>query len=73
MYLKNPNENLLQGVKHVRIQKFIERVSKKDFKKSLNGKKVEHGKKNKFMDSLLEICLKAQTKKRHGSGRENVN
>ena len=41
-YLKNSNENLLQGVKHVRILKFRESVSKKDFKKSLNEKRVEN-------------------------------
>ena len=30
-YLKNSNENLLQGVKYVRILKFRESVSKKHF------------------------------------------
>ena len=40
-YLKNSNANLLQGVNHVRILKFKESVSKKDFKKSLNEKRVE--------------------------------
>ena len=43
-YLKNSNENLLQGVMHVKILKFKERVSKKDFKKSLNEKRVENWK-----------------------------
>ena len=31
-YLKNSNENLLQRVKHVRILKFKESVSKKDLR-----------------------------------------
>ena len=43
-YLKNSNENLLQGVMHVKILKFKESVSKKDFKKSLNEKRVENWK-----------------------------
>ena len=30
------------------------------------------GKKNKCINSLLEICLKAQTKESSGSGWENV-
>ena len=57
-------------MKHVRILKFRESVSKKDFKKSLNEKRVENWKEKKMsqMDSLLEIYLKAQTKKTHGSG-----
>ena len=40
-YLKNSNANLLQGVNHARILKFKESVLKKDFKKSLNEKRVE--------------------------------
>ena len=57
-------------MKHVRILKFRESVSKKDFKKSLNEKRVENWKEKQMsqMDSLLEIYLKAQTKKTHGSG-----
>ena len=55
-YLKNSNENLLQGVQHVEnlkhvgilkhfgILKFRDSVSKKDFKKSLNEKTVENWK-----------------------------
>ena len=39
--LKNSNENFLQGVKHDRILKFKESVSQKEFKKSLNEKRVE--------------------------------
>ena len=42
LYLKNSNKNLFQGVKHVRILKFKESVSKKGFKKSLNEKRVEN-------------------------------
>ena len=42
-YLKNFNENFLQGVKRVRILKFREFLKKKkDFKISLNEKKVEN-------------------------------
>ena len=41
-YLKNSNENFLQGVKHVRILKFREFLKKKDFKILLNEKKVEN-------------------------------
>ena len=57
-------------MKHVRILKFRESVSKIDFKKSLNEKRVENWKEKQMsqMDSLLEIYLKAQTKKTHGSG-----
>ena len=57
-------------MKHVRILKFRESVSKKDFKKSLNEKRVENWKEKQMsqMESLLEIYLKAQTKKTHGSG-----
>ena len=57
-------------MKHVRILKFRESVSKKDFKKSLNEKRVENWKEKQMsqMDSLLEIYLKAQTKKTDGSG-----
>ena len=57
-------------MKHVRILKFRESVSKKDFKKSLNEKRAENWKEKQMsqMDSLLEIYLKAQTKKTHGSG-----
>ena len=57
-------------MKHVRILKFRESVSKKDFKKLLNEKRVENWKEKQMsqMDSLLEIYLKAQTKKTHGSG-----
>ena len=40
-YLKNSDKNLLQGVKHVGILKFRHSISKRDFKKSLNEKRVE--------------------------------
>ena len=55
---------------HVRILKLRESISKKDFEKSLNEKRVENWKERQMsqMDSLLEIFLKAQTKKNHGSG-----
>ena len=47
------NENLLQGVKHVRILKFRESVSKKDFKKSLNEKRVENWKEKKMYGQFI--------------------
>ena len=50
-YLKN--ENWLQGVKHVRILKFRESVSKKDFKKSLNEKRVENWKEKKMYGQFI--------------------
>ena len=62
-YLKNSNENSIQGVKHGEILKFKESVSKKDLNKSLNEKTVKTGNRNKCIDILLGICLKAQTKK----------
>ena len=47
-YLKNFNENFLQGVKHVRILKFREFLKKKDFKTLLNEKKVENWKEKQM-------------------------
>ena len=47
-YLKNSNEDFPQGVKHVRILKFKESVSKKDLKKSLNEKGVENWKEKQM-------------------------
>ena len=54
-YLKDSNENVFQGVKYVRILKFRESVSKKEV--------AECEKRNKCIDSLLESCLNAETKK----------
>ena len=51
-YLKNLNESLLKGVKHVRIPKLRQSVSLKDFKKLLNEKRVENWKREKkYTDS----------------------
>ena len=55
-YLENLNENLLQAVKHLKILKFKESVSKKDFKKSLNEKRVENWKeKQKCLQFLRDM------------------
>ena len=52
-YLKNSNGNLLQGVKQVRVLKFKESVSKKDFKKSLNEKRVENWKEKEMYGQFI--------------------
>ena len=52
-YLKNSDENLLQGVKHVRSLKFRESVSKKDFKTSLNEKMLENWKKKQMYGQFI--------------------
>ena len=52
-YLKNLNESLLQGVKHVRILNLRESVSKKDFKKSLNEKRVENWKEKQMYGQFI--------------------
>ena len=62
-YLKNSNGNLLQGVRHVRILKFRESVSKKDFKKSLNEKSVENWKEKQMYGQFRDMP--------EGAGKEN--
>ena len=52
-YLKNSNENFLQGVKHVKIMKLIETVSKKDFEKLLNEKSVENWREEKMYGQFI--------------------
>ena len=52
-YFKNSNESLLQGVKHVRILKLRESVSKKNFKKLLNEKRVENWKEKKMYGQFI--------------------
>ena len=52
-YLKNSDQNLLQGVKHVEILKFRESVSKKDFKKVLNEKRVENWKEKQVYGQFI--------------------
>ena len=52
-YLKNSNEILLQGMKHVRILKLGESVSKKDFKKSLNENRVENWKEKQMYGQFI--------------------
>ena len=42
-----------QGVKHVGILKFRENVSKKDFKKSLNQKRVENWKEKHMYGQFI--------------------
>ena len=53
-YLKNSNEILLQGMKHVRILKLRESVSKKDFKKSLNENRVENWKEKQMYGQFIK-------------------
>ena len=52
-YLKNSNEILLQGMKHVRILKLRESVSKKDFKKSLNENRVENWREKQMYGQFI--------------------
>ena len=52
-HLKNSNENLLQGVKHVRILKFKGNISKKYSKKSLNEKRVENWKEKQMYGRFI--------------------
>ena len=52
-YLKNSNEILLQGMKHVRILKLRESVSKKDFKKWLNENRVENWKEKQMYGQFI--------------------
>ena len=52
-YLKNSNEILLQVMKHVRILKLRESVSKKDFKKSLNENRVENWKEKQMYGQFI--------------------
>ena len=63
-YLKISNENLLQGVKHVRILKFKESVSKKDFKKSLNEKRVENWKEKQIYGQFIRDMPEDKDKER---------
>ena len=52
-YLKNSNENLLQAVKHIRILKFRESVSKKGFKKPLNERRAENWKEKQMHGQFI--------------------
>ena len=47
-YLKNSNENFLQGQKYVKIMKLTETVSDKDFGKLLNEKRIENWREEKM-------------------------
>ena len=77
-YLKNFYKNLLQGVKHVGIQREISEI--KIFEKFKILKKIlknrwmrkRYGKRNKCMNSLLEICNKTKAKKSADSRWKNV-
>ena len=64
LYLKNSYENLLQGVKHVGILKSRGSVSKKDFKKLMNEKRVENWKEKQMYGQFIRNML-------GGTGREN--
>ena len=63
-YLKNSNENLLQGVKHVGILKFKESISKKDFKKLLNEKRVENWKEKQMYGQFIRDMTEDTDKER---------
>ena len=63
-YLKNSNENLLQGVKHVGILKFKESISKKDFKKLLNQKRVENWKEKQMYGQFIRDMTEDTDKER---------
>ena len=62
--LKNSNENLLQEVKRVRILKFKESVSKNDFKKSLNGKRLENWKEKQMCGQFIRVILEGTDKEK---------
>ena len=47
-YLKSLNESLFQGVKHLRILNLRDSVSKKDFKRLRNEKRVENWKEKQM-------------------------
>ena len=53
-YLQNSNESLLQGVKHVGNLKFKESVPKKDFRRSLNEKRVENWKEKQMYVQFIK-------------------
>ena len=63
-YLMNANENLLQGVKHVRILKFKESVSKKDFKKSLNEKRIDKWKEKQMYGQFIRDMPEGEDKEK---------
>ena len=64
-YIKNSNENLLQGLKHVRILKFKESVSYKDFKISLNEKSVEDWKEKQMCGQFIRDVPEGPDKERY--------
>ena len=53
-YLQNSNENFLQEVKHVGNLKFKESVPKKDFRRSLNEKRVENWKEKQMYAQFIK-------------------
>ena len=66
-YLKNSNENLLQGVKCVEILKFKESVSKKDFNKSLSEKRVKNWKAKQMYRHFIRDMPGGTDKEKSGS------
>ena len=66
-YLKNSNENLLQGLKYVEILKFKESVSKKDFNKSLSEKRVKNWKAKQMYRHFIRDMPGGTDKEKSGS------
>ena len=52
-YLKSLNESLFQGVKHLKILNLRDSVSKKDFKRLLNEKRVENWKEKQMYGQFI--------------------
>ena len=67
-YLKNSNENSIQGVKHGEILKFKESVSKKDLNKSLNEKTVKNWKSEQMYRHFIRDMPEGTDKEKSGSG-----
>ena len=67
-YLKNSNENSIQGVKHVEILKFRGSVSKKDLNKSLNEKRVKNRKSEQMYRHFIRDMPEGTDKEKSGSG-----
>ena len=66
-HLKSSKENLVQGVKYVEILKFKESVSKKDFDKSLNEKRVKNWKAKQMYRHFIRDMPGGTDKENSGS------
>ena len=67
-YLKNSNENSIQGVKHGEILKFKDSVSKKDLNKSLNEKTVKNWKSEQMYRHFIRDMPEGTDKEKSGYG-----